>query len=92
MNKSDKTIVTCAVTGVLTSPEKFNVPVTPEQMADATEQAYNQGASAYSFSVSATGYGGFPLMGFERGRRYRLGYKRKGAGYYYLYEYGGYGE
>lgn len=62
MNHSDKTIVTCAVTGVLTSPEKFNVPVTPEQMADATEQAYNQGASIVHthFRSQQPGMGAFP--------------------------------
>ncbi|MBW1899113.1 MAG: 3-keto-5-aminohexanoate cleavage protein, partial [Deltaproteobacteria bacterium] len=41
----NKVVVTCAVTGVLTDPEKFNVPVTPEQMADAAKQAYDQGAT-----------------------------------------------
>ena len=62
MDYSDKTIVTCAVTGVLTSPEKFNVPVTPEQMADATEQAYNQGASIVHthFRSQQPGMGAFP--------------------------------
>ena len=42
---SDKVVVSCAITGVLTDPKKFNVPVTPEQMAEATAQAYNAGAS-----------------------------------------------
>ena len=45
VDPGDKIVVTCAVTGVLTDPRKFNVPVTPEQMADATQQAYDQGAS-----------------------------------------------
>ena len=59
---SHKTIVTCAMTGVLTSPEKFNVPVTPEQMADAAEQAYNQGASIVHthFRSQEPGMGAFP--------------------------------
>ncbi|MBE9543108.1 MAG: 3-keto-5-aminohexanoate cleavage protein, partial [Proteobacteria bacterium] len=35
MNQSDKVVVTCALTGLLTDPVKFNVPVTPEEMADA---------------------------------------------------------
>lgn len=62
MNQSRKTIVTCAVTGVLTSPEKFSVPVTPAQMADATEQAYNQGASIVHthFRSQVPGMGAFP--------------------------------
>ena len=41
---SDKAILTCALTGVLTNPAKYNVPVTPEEMADAAEQAWNEGA------------------------------------------------
>ena len=40
-----KAIITCALTGVLTDPQTHNVPVTPEQMADAAEQAYNAGAT-----------------------------------------------
>jgi uncharacterized protein (DUF849 family) len=42
---SDKAILTCALTGVLTSPDMANIPVTPEEMADAAEQAWNQGAT-----------------------------------------------
>ncbi|MBI5609574.1 MAG: 3-keto-5-aminohexanoate cleavage protein, partial [Deltaproteobacteria bacterium] len=38
-------VVTCALTGVLTDPNVHQVPVTPEQMADHAEQAYNAGAS-----------------------------------------------
>jgi hypothetical protein len=30
---SDKAIITCALTGVLTDPRQHPVPVTPEQMA-----------------------------------------------------------
>ena len=45
MDLSNKVVVSCAVTGVLTDPVKFNVPVTPEEMAEATKQAYDQGAS-----------------------------------------------
>ena len=45
MGSQDKAVVTCAVTGVLTDPKRFNVPVTPEEMAEATESAYNAGAS-----------------------------------------------
>ncbi len=41
---SDKAIITCALTGVLTDPTVHNVPVTPEQMADDAEQAWNEGA------------------------------------------------
>ena len=41
---SEKAILTCALTGVLTNPNMGNIPVTPEEMADAAEQAWNQGA------------------------------------------------
>ncbi len=40
-----KVVVTCALTGVLTDPNVHQVPVTPEQMADHAQQAYNAGAS-----------------------------------------------
>jgi uncharacterized protein (DUF849 family) len=42
---SDKAILTCALTGVLTNPNMGNIPVTPDEMADAAEQAWNQGAT-----------------------------------------------
>lgn len=42
---NSKTVVTCALTGLLTNPAIHNVPVTPEEMADHTEQAFNAGAS-----------------------------------------------
>ncbi|MBV71032.1 MAG: 3-keto-5-aminohexanoate cleavage protein [Myxococcales bacterium] len=41
----DKAIVTCAVTGVLTNPDKYPVPVTPEEMAASAKEAYDAGAS-----------------------------------------------
>ncbi len=40
-----KTVVTCALTGVLTDPAVHHVPVTPEEMADHAIQAHNAGAS-----------------------------------------------
>lgn len=42
---SSKTVITCALTGVLTDPAVHKVPVTPEEMADQTQQAYDAGAS-----------------------------------------------
>ena len=42
---SDKAVLTCALTGVLTDPAVYNVPVTPEEMAEAAEQAWNEGAT-----------------------------------------------
>ena len=41
----DKAILTCAVTGVLTDPNRFPVPVTVEQMAAECKAAYDEGAT-----------------------------------------------
>jgi uncharacterized protein (DUF849 family) len=58
----DKIVVTCAVTGVLTDPKRFKVPVTPEEMAEATRQAYDQGASIVHthFRSQEAGAGALP--------------------------------
>lgn len=40
-----KVILTAALNGVLTDPARFNVPVTPEQMARAARGAHDAGAS-----------------------------------------------
>ena len=45
-DNTSKVVVTAAITGVLTDPARFNVPVTPEEMADAVLQSYNAGATA----------------------------------------------
>lgn len=42
---SDKAIITCALTGVLTNPEQHPVPVTPEQMASEAKRAFDAGAT-----------------------------------------------
>ena len=42
---TDKAILTCALTGVLTNPQQHPVPVTPAQMAAEARDAYNAGAS-----------------------------------------------
>jgi len=57
-----KVVVTCALTGLLTDPAKFNVPVTPQEMADAAEQSYNAGASVLHchFRNQREGMGAFP--------------------------------
>ena len=44
-SSTDKAIVTCALTGVLTDPRRHPVPVTPEEMASAARDAFNAGAS-----------------------------------------------
>jgi len=40
-----KAILTCALTGVLTNPKQYPVPVTPAQMAAEARDAFNAGAS-----------------------------------------------
>ena len=62
MSLKDKVVVTCALTGLLTDPAKFNVPVTPQQMADAAEQSYNAGAAVLHchFRDQRPGMGAFP--------------------------------
>lgn len=42
---SDKAIITCALTGVLTNPEQHPVPVTPEEMAAEAKRAFGAGAT-----------------------------------------------
>jgi 3-keto-5-aminohexanoate cleavage enzyme len=42
---TDKAILTCALTGVLTDPRQHPVPVTPAQMAAEARDAFNAGAS-----------------------------------------------
>ena len=42
---SNKAILTCALTGVLTDPKQHPVPVTPAQMAAEARDAFNAGAS-----------------------------------------------
>jgi len=42
---SDKAILTCALTGVLTNPQKHPVPVTPEELAASAKEAFDAGAS-----------------------------------------------
>lgn len=62
MSTQDKVVVTCALTGMLTDPAKFNVPVTPQEMAEATAQAYDAGASAVHchFRDQGEGMGAWP--------------------------------
>jgi uncharacterized protein (DUF849 family) len=42
---SQKAILTCALNGVLTNPAQHKVPVTPEEMAVAARQAFDDGAA-----------------------------------------------
>ncbi len=45
MSSSDKAVVTCALTGVLTNPQQHPVPVTIEEMAASAKEAFDAGAS-----------------------------------------------
>ena len=67
MGSSDKVVVTCALTGLLTDPKKFNVPVTPQEMAEAALQAYNAGASIVHchFRDQGEGRGHLPTWDLE---------------------------
>ncbi|MGD2270983.1 MAG: 3-keto-5-aminohexanoate cleavage protein [Desulfobacterales bacterium] len=62
MSTQDKVVITCALTGLLTDPAKFNVPVTPEEMAEAAAQAYDAGATAVHchFRDQREGMGAWP--------------------------------
>lgn len=57
-----KAIITCALTGVLTDPVQHHVPVTPQEMADAAEQAFNAGATVVHchFRNQGQGFGHLP--------------------------------
>ncbi|RME02694.1 MAG: 3-keto-5-aminohexanoate cleavage protein [Deltaproteobacteria bacterium] len=67
MSAPGKVIVTCALTGVLTDPEKFDVPVTPAQMAQAAQEAYDAGATIVHchFRDQNPGMGRFPTWELE---------------------------
>ena len=45
MQATEKAVLTCALTGVLTDPKQHPVPVTPAQMAAAAREAFDAGAS-----------------------------------------------
>ena len=40
-----KVVVTAALNGILTDPSKFNIPVSPSELAIAASEAYDSGAS-----------------------------------------------
>ena len=67
MSQNNKAVVTCALTGVLTDPTRFNVPVTPEQMAEATREARDAGASIVHvhFRSQKPGQGAWPTWDVE---------------------------
>jgi 3-keto-5-aminohexanoate cleavage enzyme len=59
---SQKAILTCALTGVLTDPQQHPVPVTPEEMAREARRARDAGAAIVHchFRSQAPGMGRYP--------------------------------
>ena len=59
---SDRVMLTCALTGVLTDPSRHPVPVTPEEMASSAREAFDAGASIMHvhFRKQGPGQGRFP--------------------------------
>lgn len=59
---SQKAIITCALTGVLTDPAQHPVPVTPEEMAREAKAAFDAGATVMHvhFRRQQPGMGRFP--------------------------------
>ncbi len=67
---SNKAVVTCALTGVLTNPKQHPVPVTVEEMAASAKQAFDAGASIMHvhFRMQEEGMGHFPSWDPELAR------------------------
>ncbi len=59
---SNKVVLTCALTGVLTDPTQHQVPVTPVEMAKEARRAFDAGASIVHlhFRQQEPGMGRFP--------------------------------
>lgn len=62
MSESNKAVITCAITGVLTNPKQHPVPVTPEECAQSAKDAFNAGASVMHvhFRMQEEGMGHMP--------------------------------
>jgi len=60
-----KTIITCALTGVLTDPKQHPVPVTPEEMAREAKAACDAGASVMHVHFRQQGAGRGHLPSWE---------------------------
>ena len=60
-----KTIITCALNGVLTDPKQHNVPVTPEEMAKEAKAAYDAGAAMMHVHLRQQGPGKGHLPSWE---------------------------
>lgn len=62
---SDKVIISCALTGVLTDPKRFPVPVTPAEMAREAKAAFDQGAAVMHVHFRQQGEGKGHLPSWE---------------------------
>lgn len=64
---STKTVLVCALTGVLTNPAVHHVPVTPEEMADHAQQAFDAGATVVHchFRSQEEGMGHMPTWDLD---------------------------
>ena len=66
---SDKAVVTCALTGVLTNPAKHPVPVTAEEMAASAREAFDAGATVMHVHLQTGARARSPpILGARRGR------------------------
>ncbi|MFU8804529.1 MAG: 3-keto-5-aminohexanoate cleavage protein [Bradymonadaceae bacterium] len=55
-----KAIITCALNGVLTDPQRHPVPYTPEEMAASSKEAYDAGAAIVHIHFREQSMGRFP--------------------------------
>jgi uncharacterized protein (DUF849 family) len=62
---TDKAIITCALTGVLTDPRQHPVPVTPEEMAREARAAWDAGAAIVHVHFRQQGPGRGHLPSWE---------------------------
>ncbi len=66
---SDKVVITCALNGVLTDPNRHPVPYTPEDMAQSTKDAYDAGASVVHMHLRDQQMGRMPVWDPELGQK-----------------------
>ena len=59
-HSQDPAILTCALTGVLTDPDRHPVPVTPEEMASAAKEAYDGAAIMHVHLPTRSRWGALP--------------------------------
>ncbi len=65
---SDKVVITCALNGVLTDPNRHPVPYTPEEMAQSTKDAYDAGASVVHMHLRDQQMGRMPVWDPDLGQ------------------------